>query len=93
MGSHDTGIDTTLFDSTPMSTSVADNVAMFQAAVSIIMVYTQADTVQPAYTGTETDVIVRRCRQIPFHTVRILGRVNRFCYRQVSVIPGFSLTF
>jgi len=61
------------------------------AAASIIMVYTQADTVQRAYTGTETDLIFCRFRQVPFHTVRILGRVNVFCYRQVSVIFGFRL--
>jgi hypothetical protein len=58
MGSPDTGIDTTLLNSTPMSTGVADYLAMFQAAVSIIIVYTQADTVQPAYTGTQTDLII-----------------------------------
>jgi hypothetical protein len=72
-----------------MSTGVADNLAMFQAAASIIIVYTQADIVQPAYTGTQADLIICRCRQIPFHTVRILGE---YTFSATDRFPLFAVS-
>ena len=99
MGSQDTRIDTTLQNTKPMSTCVADTWRCFTESCCFYhpSVYASRYSATCLYRHRNRPNFCR-CRQVPFQIVTILGRVNVFFllqtgfrYSQVPFMTSFRV--